>query len=923
MAAEQKTLSALMQAAVAVVLLTLPASRPAFAAAVSNCSLISNTCVWSGCRQVQASDGTAVTVCTDGTAGVPPGAVVDTSTSCWRYDRTYQCYAVSASNSCTRARISGCTLVSSTCTKNAPDGACVSYAQTWVCPDRAQTVCQPAPPSANCLITSNVCSKSVQGICLSATQTYQCTGAPATSCTGGQAGCTKIADTCTSWVGSVCAHRTTQYACPGTVTNCVTDPACTKTSASCLDFANGLCADQRQTYTCTSQIQTCVQTKTTNSCTGIATYGFENQTAKPGDNRFAEALKYHALLEAVKKNISGNPPLIFNGKQAQCSNTFGCALGNCCCDIDVGQGGTFVWSCSKEEAQLAASRRAQAAHFLASGCTAGFSFFGACACFQTTRWFCEFPSQLARLVQEQGREQLARMAANGFGGAVQSKIPAFDYYASGAGSWLGPYVDNGNEVWVWQWDGTCSGAGTPSQGTVCPASDSLWWAVCDGTSCAAPTGPPTLAPATHGLSFIRIDAADANSQALSRYVVVTGSCAAPSGAPSAASSPTPAAGSAVPVQQSCKYTLSAWPGGNGGSALVQADVSWALYGSQTGQLSWGQSTYIGTYAFQGGTLPMTAAPQAGGAEPTGVELRYSSDSGGSWRQTTLPLTISATAPVTLPGTRVQVYGHCSAPYYQCAYTAVVPMTAVAKPWLVNFHQSCGGTTVTGDCSGFTLGQFALLDLSKMDLSSWEKSLAATEPDTQKMAAKAAGQSKSIAASAPNALAPSGTQAQIQNGVPPAPAGQPAPLSGGSPSAPIVLNKTQCEADSIANTCDIELTAVGNWPDDSGCGQAATPANGAVGIFMGGGYCPRNVTSLAVSWGDGASSTLAGPAPGVPPVFQVSHRYASAGTYGIRVTFSLADGSTHTADARVQAWNGTPPPNQQNQAKYGGANPILP
>jgi hypothetical protein len=705
-------------------------------------------------------------------------------------------------------------------------------------------------------------------------------------------------------VAGICTNETATYACKEPVTNCNTDPDCTLSSSTCLAKSNGLCTSLQQNYTCTKTGNTtCLQTKTTNTCTGIAIYGFQNQTAKAGDHGFAQALKFHALLEAIKKNVSGVPPKIFNGHTDHCKDTIGCTLGNCCCDEGVGQGGALIWSCSKEEAQLAATRRAQAAHFLGSGCSTGFSFLGACACFQHEQWYCAFPSQLAKLVQEQGRAQLAAMAANGFGGATQLGIPKFSFYtpAGAGGRWLGPYDANGNDVWVWQWASTCLNAGAagnaPPPGTVCPSSFALWFAVCGGTTCQAPTQGPTLVPPTTGLAYLQVQATDTASRALTRYVVATGSCAPTGG--------TPPAGGLLPAGGQCTYTLSAWPGGKGGSALVRAHIDWALYGPP----GWSPPAYIGNDAFAGRGLGFQAAPAvSGGAPPSTVMLRYSTDQGSSWRTAALPLSLPATANYVLPGTNLQVFGACAGPYYQCTYQVVVPMTAVAKPWILNFNQQCGGTTLQADCSGFSIGQFALLNLGKMNLAAWAKSLITKEPEAPKMASSATAQAKTMQGNLSGVRSLTGTTTQSANGVPPVPpAQQTPPLSGGVPRTAIVLNKTQCEADAIANTCQITLTATGNWPRAfSTLGANTNP-----------------VSRLVIQWGDGTSKTLAGPLSALPPVFSVAHQYARAGIWKISVRFTLNDGSVHTANAQVQAWASTPPPNQQGQAKYGGSNPILP
>ncbi len=897
----------LLLAAFALLLQPAPAQ-----AAVSNCTLTDSTCVWSGCRTVTASDGSTATVCTAGTTNVALGAVVDTSTSCWKYANAYQCYASTKTNTCTATQIGGCNLASSTCTKNATDGTCVAYNQTWICPDRTTTACTPSAPGGNCTITSSTCMKTVDGTCVQTAKHYTCTGTPNTSCTGAFArtlGCAKLSDTCSDYVGGVCTKETATYACNEPVTNCNTDSDCTLTISTCLAKSNGLCTSLQQNYACTKTSDTtCLQTKTTNTCTGIATYGFQNQSAKAGDHGFAQALKFHALLEAIKKNVSGVPPKIFNGHVSTCKDTIGCTFGNCCCDEGVGQGGALIWSCSKEEAQLAAARRAQATHFLGSGCSTGQSILGACICVQHEQWYCAFPSQLAKLVQEQGRAQLAAMAANGFGGATQTAIPKFPYYTTTGtpGHWLGPYDANGNDVWVWQWASACLNAGStgsaPPAGTMCPSSFALWFVVCGGTTCQAPTRGPTLAPPTAGLAYLQVQATTTASQALTRYVVATGSCRRRSSAGGGTPPAGPLAGEA---NAQCAYTLSAWPGGKGGSALVRAHVDWALYGPP----GWSPPVYIGNDAFEGRGLGFQAAPAvSGGTAPTSVTLRYSTDQGASWRTAALSLSLPATAGYSLPGTNLQVFGSCAGPYYQCAYQVVVPMTAMAKPWILNFNQQCGGTTLRADCSGFSVGQFALLNLGKMDLAAWAKSLIAKEPNASKMASSATTQAKMMRGNLSGVRSLTGTSTQTANGVPPAaPGQQTSPVSGGVPRTTIVLNKTQCEADAIANTCNITLTATGNWP-------RAYPTPGAN---------TNPVTRLVIKWGDGTSKALSGPLSTLPPVFSASHRYARAGIWKISVRFTLNDGATYTANAQVQAWAGTPPPNQQGQAKYGGSNPILP
>lgn len=806
-------------------------------ASTSDCSLQSSQCVSNSCETItDPTTNNSVCVCVSGTSPVPAGCIVDSSTSCWQYSNTYQCYSSAQTNTCSSSQIQGCTLDKSTCSQTDTSGNCVAWAQTWICPNQATTSCSPSTPGSNC--------------------------------TAGSTNCLQTVDT-------TCTDQTTNYTCAAPPAYCNTDPNCTYTSQTCTDTVNGQCDTVQQTYTCTSTTQTCAQTGTTSSCTGVQTYGYENQSAQPGDNGFSQAEQDMALLDALKKNIGGDPPAVFAGQLYTCKQTVGCQLGNCCCDTNVGKSG-YLWTCNTTERQLGALRRSDLAVQVASGCADGIKdpFGSGCDwCTAQEYWYCGFDSLLGKLVQVQGRQQLAAMAANGYAGATQTPI-TFAYY--GTGGWQGPWTVNGNTVWAYQWPSACdSNTTAPPSGTSCPSDLEVWFAACDGTSgCTTPSyAPPSSVPS--GDTAARVLSTGGSSQPLSRYVVATGTCDSGTG--------------------QCAYTLSAWPGGNGGTAMLNIDLGWALYGGTAA--GWSAPTSAGNYSFEGQVMAFSTA---GGTAPTGIGVQYSSDSGSTWNSVTLPLSVTADQSVTLPGTQISVYGRCDATdSWQCDYHFVAPATAVAKPWVISQSSSGCSTSVTADCSGFSLSEFALLDLGKMNLSEWTATLTSQNQATTNLSNSATADTSS-ATSTESSLA---VNAPVYTS-------QQTPTTADSQSGAggvLQLSASECE---VGTNCSLTAQATSNWTQTyASSGQNTNP-----------------VQSVTLDWGDGTTDTLTTPqldsGSGLM-LFTDNHTYSAAGTYPVTATFTMPDGSTHVASAQVQAYTQSqgPPVNQTQQSATGGANII--
>ena len=793
----------------ALVLVLAALVAPAWA--TSSCTQTSSTCTSNACETVNGA-----CVCVAGTNPVPAGCLVDSSVTCWNQARTYTCYASAQTQSCSGAQLQGCNLLNSTCTDTLSNGTCVSYNQTWACPGRAVTTCNPAQPGSNCALSNQ---------------------------------------TCLGYVDGFCTDQQSVYGCSAPVSYCNTTPGCTFVSQTCASTINGVCAVEDQTYQCTTTTQTCAQYATTGNCASVNTAGLQNQTAAPNNNEFGQALDSMALLDAIKKNISGSPPEVFTGQEKTCVQILGCGLGACCCSTQLKDSGTFVWSCSQEEIDLAGYRRAGLAINVANGCHDGIPNpfgHGCLFCTGTLEYYCTFNNILAKLVQEQGRPQLAALAASGYAGATQTPL-SYQFYA-GNGQWAGPVNANGNDVWVYEWPTACDTTSAAPSGLSCPDGLQSAFAECDGTSCAAPDAPPPQAQ-PNGLNVQDVNVLSSASTTLSKYVVATGNCNSTTGA--------------------CAYTLSAWPSGTGGTAMLQEQVSWPLYSQPSG---WQSPQYLANYAFAGASLPLS---QAGGTLPTSVSFQYSTNNGTSFQTVSLRRNLPASTNTQLPGTQVTIYGGCPSNSEQCTYTVVAPATAVAKPWVISSSQHACDFQAQVDCSGFTLQQFELLDLSKMNLSSWVQSVAPTPPSQTSLQNATSSQSAALTPSNPGI-----------------------PNTGNNETAVLRLNQSECEVNAQVNNCQMQAWLTSNWQTTHA--QASLNTN--------------PVQSVSVNWGDGttnsASAPVYNPTSGTD-LFTLTHTYPAPGTYAVTATFTMPDGTVHTAQAQVQAYANTPPSNQNDQNAVAG------
>ncbi len=511
-----------------------------------------------------------------------------------------------------------------------------------------------------------------------------------------------------------CANQTIGYTCQGGSTSsqpsdtCATSnlAGCTLVSITPQSQEFGLTLSQQLTYSCSLSTTGCSQWQVSNGCTTAdASYGVSSMPVTvPGDGgAFNQVIATGSVAEGVAQSVSSDssnvgkdPPTIFNGQDMRCRKPLGFLTGlvsNDCCQTNLMHpgGGKPLTSCSQEEVDLAAARRASFDVYIGSYCSKKTNYLFFSRCDEQTQTYCVFQGILPRLVQVQGREQLQALAASSFGSVMQNATLSFPYY-SGAGGWTTPITVNGVEIAAYEQPGYCSSASATAaaleanpNAASCPSSLGVSLAACEkGSACGALPSVPEAGSETWTISTI--DPLKLTSTALSYHSIAKGGCDT--------------------TTERCAYQISAWPSGSAGRAMVSRDVSFPLYTSP--EYSGGTTmASIGPYSFRASPLPAPPSESLLGAVPATIPAQYSTDSGATWHSFTVPSNIAG--DVTIPGSDVTLTGGCTTGSATCDYRLTGSIAITAKPW---------GSATSPDCSGFTIDQFTALDMGKMDLSEW-------------------------------------------------------------------------------------------------------------------------------------------------------------------------------------------------------------
>lgn len=651
-----------------------------------------------------------------------------------------------AVSSCTPAQLAGMTLVGKTspvCSSGANSCATQSWTEYWVNLSKSTVLSRsaaPYPSSGTCDV--NPLSETRTVSCPSGDwfgrtlADAQCTQPYVDTSTGKPTGQTTQMDFFSKPGCGVCLRPAVGVMCYATTpvsSSC--QPAslagCTLKGVTPTQTAGALVIGQQSTYQCTTTAKKCSRWSGPSPSASGADFGIDSSVTRSTDNSnsYSAALISLEIANSTAQGVEGKQdpamPLIFGGTDMRCSTPTGGAFGSLthssCCDINLQRptkGNAFRGGCTLDEAKLAAARRSKYTTYIGSYCSSS-SFFPH-RCTQITQTYCAFQGILPRLVQEQGRQQLAQMVASANTGGTKTQPTTFSYYSSSAtGTWSPPVALNGVTVRAWQWPSYCADPSKAAQeyldnpsAAYCSDTLTTWFA-----SCTVPGGCGAL-PAQPADGSVMWQMQNVNpllngTTAVNSYATVSGSC--------------------NPATGNCGYSVAALPVGQGGKMVVSQPLAWALYDNKppvaTGigtAPSYYQLSNMADFVFKGYTLPGSSAQGL----PATVRLDYSVDGGQTWTQTTLPTSPAGSQTALADG--VTATGGCSLASNLCSFRFTGTFVVKAKPW---------GGPGAPDCTGFTAGQLSALNFSKMDLSEWLNSvLSKIKTQTaQSLSGMAAGQ----------------------------------------------------------------------------------------------------------------------------------------------------------------------------------------
>jgi hypothetical protein len=490
--------------------------------------------------------------------------------------------------------------------------------------------------------------------------------------------------------------------------------ACQLTSSTPQSQLEGMTLSQQDVYSCTKEEDTCVEYDRSNLCTNSdMTFGTDkqarSQTTTTGSmNR---AMTDAALIDAVAAGTEENAadpfvPRIFGGTDSRCSKPVGFFSGyldNDCCRLDLDRpgGSNYGNQCSLDEVKLATSRRSNFTVFIGEYCSkkSGWGPFKRCT--ERSQTYCSFKGLLPRIIQQQGRDQLAQLATSAASGTVQKAPLNFNFYQDNGG-WAAQTTVNGVVLTPWQYPSYCANPEQAAKALTsdpnareCPLALTQWFAVCENPNgCGALPPAPELGSERWNMSTV--NPLKNATTAVSRYAMVTGAC--------------------DPVSTACRYEVAAWPAGIGGRAIASRELVFPLYATQeqvAKPLSGvPQDIYsMGDYIFRPNSVPGIASPSS--ALPATVQMDYSRNGGQTFSRFSVPTKIQGTDFSVPDSSDVRITGGCEVATNLCTFQVTGTVTVTAKPW---------GSPEAPECTGFTLGQVSVLDFSKMDLSEWIASI---------------------------------------------------------------------------------------------------------------------------------------------------------------------------------------------------------
>lgn len=508
----------------------------------------------------------------------------------------------------------------------------------------------------------------------------------------------------------------------------ISPTACTLASTACRNSVGSICLSQEETYQCVTEERSCVEYKQGSTCvdSDIA-QGFDKQPRQTYDSQnIGNALSAIAVLnEAGHTGKAGVVPRIFGGEDMRCRKPLGYSrwYSNDCCKEDLRRpgGGRPANKCSIDEVKLASYRRASKTVYIGDYCSRKVGVGRWKKCVEQTQTYCAFQNILSKLVQVQGRQQLAEMVASSPFASKESRQIDFPYYSADKGRWGDAVLVNGVTVRPWVWPAYCAKpetaeTGVQAAGQECAQRLEAWFATCDRSD--GNCGPLPEEPYLGGDSLWvlqQVDTLRNVTTALSPLAAATGAC--------------------EPGTARCRYTVSAWPPGVGGKAIMSKQLVFPLsvvLAASEKDIGNDIAASLGDNMFLPKPLraqsPLTALPAT-------VSIAFSANAGASWATLSVPTAINDPG-WTVPGTDIQLVGGCSLESNRCQYQAIGTVSVSAKPW---------GFPESPDCTGLTPAQISALDFSKIDLSEWLATVVGKvrTPDGQQLATAAKGHAEAF------------------------------------------------------------------------------------------------------------------------------------------------------------------------------------
>ena len=181
---------------------------------------------------------------------------------------------------------------------------------------------------------------------------------------------------------------------------------CWDVSSTCIDPIPGGCNTYEVTVQCNGGA-VCAQQNVVQQCTTCGAPGsyvpFCMDTSTPPNQNFQITATMMAVAQAVQNDFDKDALRIFTGQAKGCTySTFGTMFVDCCADDPSAMFG----SCSDTEISLAGDKRAKQVIYVGTMCTEWWSFGLGSICAMNEDVYCTYNSELARIIQQQGRPQL-------------------------------------------------------------------------------------------------------------------------------------------------------------------------------------------------------------------------------------------------------------------------------------------------------------------------------------------------------------------------------------------------------------------------------------------------------------------------------------------------------------------------------------